>query len=315
MSELNIVGKARGEFHLIVTRANGDVEEATFPNMLLDNAFASSNPILAYCTVGSGTTPPAGTDTQLESRLGSNLSAGGTSEELSATFVGSIATVARKTTMVFSAGGVIGNVSELAIYSSPSIAAGNIVVRALVTDVNGDPTTITLDAGDQLTVEHTLYVDIETRPTPTVMNINGTDHTASIVVGWPEFYTSVGSQTQFGAMNLPGIMLSGSAARFAETINVGSVGSKVRPSTAGAAYATTPTITHDVSTPALGKKTATAAITMATSTQLTGGVSIGGVVYGTTAGNMTTAILFDPPLPKNSTVGYTMRLTATLERV
>jgi hypothetical protein len=312
MSELNIVGKARGEFHLIITRANGNIEETTFKNMLLNNAFTKQGPVLAFCTVGSGTTPPAGTDTQLVSRLGSNISDGAISVELSTTFVGSIATVARKTTMVFSAGGVIGNVSELAIYESSTISASNIIIRTLVTDVNGNPTTITLGAGDQLTVEHTLYVDIETRPTPVVMNINGTDHTVSIVVGWPEFY---GSSTAFNAMFLPGIQTTSNSARFAETINVGSVGSKVRPSIAGvASYATTPTVTNDMSTAALGVKTATATITMATSTQLTGGVSIGGVGYGTNIG-LTTAVLFAPPLPKNSTVGYTIKITATLERV
>lgn len=314
MSELNIVGKARGEFHLIVTRANGDVEEATFPNMLLDNAFASSTPTLTYCTVGSGTTPPAGTDTQLVSRLGSNLSSVGTTVELSTVFVGSVATVARKSTFVFAAGGVVGNVSELALYKSNPISAVNIVVRALVTDVNGDPTTITLGAGDQLTIEHTLYVDIETRPTPTVMNINGTDHTVSIVVGWPEFYAP-STITEFYAMNLPRISTSGGTVRFAEIVSVGDVGSKVRPTYSGATYQVAPAITDDVSTPAAGKKTAKATATIPTSTQLTGGVSIGGVVFGAATSLMTIALLFDPPLPKNSTVGYTMQLTATLERV
>lgn len=313
MNELKIEGKARGEFKLIVTRGDGSKEELKFPNMLLDNSFASVSAVFSYCTAGSGTTPPAGTDTQLVSRLGSNLSSSGSSQELSTTFVGSIATVARKTTMVFAAGGVIGNVSELAIYANNTISAASIRARALVTDVNGDPTTITLEASDQLTVEHTIYVDIETRPTPTVMNIKGTGHTVSVVVGWPEFYTV--SSTDFSATNLPHISNTGGTGRIAEVITVGSVGSKVRPSYSGAQYNATPSISYDNSTPAAGVKKVTTSISIPTSTQLAGGVPIGGIAFGSSAANHTIAVLFDPPLPKNSTVGYTFSLTATLARV
>ncbi|MEJ6520333.1 hypothetical protein PQI64_11310 [Shewanella bicestrii] len=314
MKKLAVNGKARGEFNFIVTKCDGKKEEYKFHNLLLNGAFSQSSRTLNYCTVGTGTNPPTPTDTGLQSRLGSNLSNLGIGSDVPIVWVDSVATVGRKTTFSFNPGEIVGNISELAIYASTSISPSNILIRALIEDINGNPTAITLGSGDQLTIEHTLYVEIETRPTPVVMNINSVSYTVSLIVAYPALYIySPTDPTIISAQNYPELAAASGSATIAQGITVPSVGIIARPDYSGARVNKNPTAEYNLQ-PALGYSEITLSVTMDTGEQLPGNVAIGGMMVGGSISRPTIAVLFDPPLPKNSSVGYKFDITARISR-
>lgn len=143
-----------GEYCLQVRKKTGEVVKDTgfFKNLItnqgLDN-LCGNNQALRYMSVGTGTTAPAITDTQLVNlRAVADLSATGNTaiSSLDTTNNYLIATL----TASFLNGSASGNISEVGVgaYSNGTLLTS----RALVRDANGDPTTITVLSDEDLVV-------------------------------------------------------------------------------------------------------------------------------------------------------------------
>lgn len=148
-----------GEFELIVRSPRGD-RTYLAPNMVLnsglDQAF-QSNDCWKYVQIGTGNTAPAATDTALQSLV---TNTGTVQTAPSATYVaGPPDYVQTSVTFRFAIGAlnsaVSGNFAEVGIGWTTS---GNLFSRALITDVNGNPTTISVLSDEQLDVVYRLRV-------------------------------------------------------------------------------------------------------------------------------------------------------------
>lgn len=169
---------ARGEFSFALKKAGKDelIFEKPSKNLILDyflsavNSKAYTNSVINSMTwgdighftrVGTGSTPPTPSDISLVnpvllSQAGTLHSSGHTYDEENNTIT------SRKVCRTeYAAATQAYNLSEVGVYtsSSPTISPSSpIVSRALITDNQGNPTTITLDVGDILVVFYTLEV-------------------------------------------------------------------------------------------------------------------------------------------------------------
>ena len=160
-----------GEYNIIVRKSDG-TEEATgwFPNLILNQGLnqlgQDASSLLMYASVGTGISVPTDTQTNLDSPIAYS-SAGQSSSTVN---IGS-PTYAGIHTRVYSfpQGSVIGNISEVGIGTTNT--DGSLFSRALILDVNSNPTSITLIAIDQLIIYYRLTM------TPPL-----TDMTGSVVL-------------------------------------------------------------------------------------------------------------------------------------
>ncbi len=311
MSELNIASKLYGKFKFIVTHADGSKSESNeFNNLILNNAFSSTSVSdLSVCAVGTGTTDPTVNDTALVNQVGQTSSTG-TSSAVPTVWAGTLATVGRKNTYSFAPGAVVGNISEVALYTF-SVASVRIGVRTLVKDLSGNPTTIPLTAGDQLSVEYILFVEIETRPAPQILNINGVDYSVQLVVGYPEAYTTTTSR--IGPSNYPFVNATSGGVTIGDTITIPADGDAQRLNTVlGNRTNVTSVLTTDRTVAGEYKDTYSA--TIQTSTQLPATAPIKAVFFRNSDNVCNIAVVFTPSLPKNNTVGYTFKLACKIAR-
>lgn len=144
-----------GEYCLQVRKKTGEVVKDTgfFKNLItnqgLDNICGSDNNALRYMSVGTGTTAPAITDTQLVNlRAVVDINASGNTAitSLDTTNNYLISTL----TASFLNGSASGNISEVGV--GMSYDGTLLTSRALVRDANGDPTTITVLSDEDLVV-------------------------------------------------------------------------------------------------------------------------------------------------------------------
>lgn len=173
-----------GKYKVKILRHGKVRFETEFKN-LLTNTFFGSAKIFAYCSVGSGTTPPEFTDAYLESQIGT-FSAQSIATAKPGTFSGTVLTKSIESVFEFAIGQIVGNISEVAVRQDQT---GPVSSRALIKDAGGTPTTITLTAEDQLIVAHTLFASVETRPNPVVMDIAGVSTTVTTKIFKADIYT------------------------------------------------------------------------------------------------------------------------------
>lgn len=218
----------RGEYNLICARDVGLVSEHVeetgfFSNMVLDNFFTyiASQTAFPYfpnqvksVRVGSGTTAPVATQTTLVSPLASSSggqAAASAYSESAPTVVSNIWSSTITMTFQFGLGQVIGNVSEVG-FALPNASAPTVHTRALVVDGNGNPTSITVTAQDQLTVIYKLTVSVPYTVQTGQVVISGVTYnytaakTATIAMGagaiiWPNgAITTAAYNGAFGAV-------------------------------------------------------------------------------------------------------------------
>lgn len=177
---INKVGM-KGLFTLKVLDRNGRVKvENESPNLIVNawlsqycalsnsrqdannitNAFSQPWSLFNRVKVGTGSATPTLGDTDLQNPLAiANSTAADilqnsyTYDSVSDSFIFTMAK-----TLSFALGAVVGNVSEIGVFSSSS-STGNsspLFSRALVVDALGDPTTIPVTAEDQLVITYTL---------------------------------------------------------------------------------------------------------------------------------------------------------------
>ena len=166
--------KVGGKYKLQVIKADGSIGQETgwFNNLVTDgglDALASNRGLLRYCQVGSGNTTPANGDTALVSRIASAETEHGSGWGYSTT-VGAASSSPyyqyQRLIYTFGTGIAAGNVSEVGVGWA---STGSLYSRALILDINGDPTTITVLSDEQLIVTYEFrFYPIETDQTGSV---------------------------------------------------------------------------------------------------------------------------------------------------
>jgi hypothetical protein len=145
-------------------------------NLILQGKMSSLSAFGTYIHVGTGNNPPLFSDTSLNAFLGSQV--GPAWAESSPVLNGSTYEKEDSTTFTFPVGGVVGNLAELGVSSSPAEAA-DLHTRALFKDGVGDPTTVTVTALDQLVITYFVkkHVTMSTTTLGVILDGNTIDYT------------------------------------------------------------------------------------------------------------------------------------------
>lgn len=127
----------------------------------VENTFSNSWALFNRASVGTGSAAPTLGDTNLQNPLATVNSSTSDVVQNSYTYdsVSDSFIYTMGKTLSFALGAVVGNVSEVGVFSTTSSLSGNsspLFSRALVTDGLGNPTTIAVTAEDQLVVTYTL---------------------------------------------------------------------------------------------------------------------------------------------------------------
>ena len=180
-------GKVGGVYGIKVLRNAGTDKEhledfGESPNMLLDGffeRFASGDlrPDSWSMFVGSGTTPVDATQTQLVSQVGSYSVMSATSNDnvkVGNDYIASSTGVAE-----WSIGAIVGNISEVGARIGTLIGS-TVDSRALIVDLQGNPTTITVTAEDKLVISYMLKYIIPTQQHVSVVDFLGVATTCTL---------------------------------------------------------------------------------------------------------------------------------------
>lgn len=185
---VNFEHRVSGHVELLITRNKGKVEESTesysFQNLVLDSAFdywmgSNLNRLMAnmqQCKVATQTTAPANTTTALSGTVWNSNQASGETRTNNTTVAPYYATASRLYT--FNLGAVVGIIGTVGVHTT----AGNALVHLAtqIKDSNGTPTTITLTAGDQLTVRYSVRWYPPQTPVTGNITLDGVQHTYTI---------------------------------------------------------------------------------------------------------------------------------------
>lgn len=182
---IEIKSELEGIIKLEVIREDGTLKEAAglnvpFKNLItnagLDYVAGNSaiNNCINYCRVGTGSTPPAVTDTTLAAKTGTASPQGSQTNSVQTTTLPYYSQHVRVYT--FGVGAVSGNLTEIGFFSSAS--TGTMWSRALIKDSGGNPTTLTLLATEQLKVTYTVIRYLPATVTGSfTLNTNGVNST------------------------------------------------------------------------------------------------------------------------------------------
>jgi hypothetical protein len=157
MSELHIRPQLAGFYRIVATDADTGEQRVVadwFENLILDAGLnrLGTGGIASHCHVGSGSSTPAVSDTSLQSVVATQGRTGASDGvQNTEPYYGW-----GRYTFRFNAGVAAGNLSEVGIGWSAS--SGSLFSRALIKDVNGDPTTITVLSNEFLDVTYELRI-------------------------------------------------------------------------------------------------------------------------------------------------------------
>lgn len=177
-----------GFFQLSVFGPDGELRRKTgkFQNLITNNGLnaigSGAANVFGYAiSVGTGTTPPTNSDTQLDSFLAYSFTAGpngaNSSNQTSAPYFAEYSVEKE-----FAPGQATGNISEVGFHHSTSGASNgtNLYSRSLVKDGAGNPTTITVLADETLRVTyfHRMYPPVN--DVTGTFDLNGTTHSYTL---------------------------------------------------------------------------------------------------------------------------------------
>lgn len=172
----------RGHFHVELIHARtGLVKQVLdFDNLIVDvglDHFAGglttgNNPPFGadnnfHMAVGTGSTPPATTDTALEAYLAGTNSNGGFGYTEETGNSSNNYTTSRTFTKLFGTAEANGNLTEVGVYSGPN-STYPLFSRALFVDETDTPVAIVKTSEDQLRITYTLYIQFDVTETQQV---------------------------------------------------------------------------------------------------------------------------------------------------
>jgi hypothetical protein len=150
----------KGEYKTVLTKGDGTVVESPwFDNIILNTGLdllgsPTTGTVLGYLRLGTGTSTPAVTQTNVDAFLVTvNNNIGNTYTTTGSPNYHSVGTIGYS----FAQGAVVGNVTELAVGPLAG-STGNCFSRSLIVDNTNTPTALTVTAIDQLTVYYKLTV-------------------------------------------------------------------------------------------------------------------------------------------------------------
>ncbi len=179
-------GKVSGVYGIKVLRNAGTDKEhledfGESPNMLLDGffeRFASGDLGTSnwYMYVGAGADAVLPTQSSLSSQIGAgiNSSNSGTLTQNPTVNEGGQYTTSFTISAEWGIGDIVGNISEVGV-SMGSNRPTNLDSRALISDAQGNPTTITVTSQDKLIVSYTLRYIIPTQQQTSLVDFLGVD--------------------------------------------------------------------------------------------------------------------------------------------
>lgn len=174
--------KVSGHFTLLRKKANTQdvVQILEFDNLITDtglNALGTGG-VVSACFVGSGTAPPAVTDTVLAATVAGTI-----------TKVGSISRAlgpapdywtSESTTFEFAVGTAAGTLTEVGIGWGTYPGSYGLFSHALIVDSGGSPVALTVLSDEILHVTYTLKVYFETADVVDTLTLSGTDYTVTM---------------------------------------------------------------------------------------------------------------------------------------
>ena len=168
----------------VIREKSGIIKKDTgwFPNLILNTgldhygAATHLGTALSYAYVGTGTSTPVATQTQLDNRLGGGSPASRGRSSSASNIAAGIEHedpyyVYRRRRFQFDAGNATGNLTEIGV---GSLTTGlNLFSRALIVDEHGDPTTLTVASDEILRAEYELRVNIPINDVGGVLTLDG----------------------------------------------------------------------------------------------------------------------------------------------
>lgn len=153
----------RGSIKWSVQKEGRTIRESrSYSNLILDQgldfiasyAFADC---FKYCALGSGTVAPVGTDTGLANETNRTNNYAATAESNGATLTNNVFKIFR--TFVFPAHLASATYGEVG-FSPLATTGGNLFSKALLKTSDGDPTTVTINEGETITVRYDLSIEM-----------------------------------------------------------------------------------------------------------------------------------------------------------
>lgn len=163
-----------GEYNIVVNRGDGTTEETGwFKNIILDQGLdriGQSNVVISHCHIGTGTATPTYTQTGLSAYTAGVASSSHTRASAGAPTYASAHTIA----FAFGTGAVIGNMTEIGV--GWAINGNTLFSRALITDANSNPTTLTVTSIDQLTIYYKITLTPSTTTSSGSVTLGGVSY-------------------------------------------------------------------------------------------------------------------------------------------
>lgn len=313
-----------GEQNLQVFKDGKLVRETGFhKNMILDSWFTrlldpSSVKELdalnnAWCCVGTGATAVNATQTTLISFLATAAEVVGGNTFGSNGVISDYKEVWGQRTFDFAEGAVVGNIAEVGTTASATTpnSATEILTRALVVDVNGNPTTIAVTAAEQLRVIHRIITRLPI--TPVTGNVDLTTGGNTVNYAY-DLRIDDGSNTwgRYGFLDNPKYRTGGIAlpSRVDQTLTQNA--NCAAPTTGGTnqSFVGNPSSYTVVSVTKVGLTSSATVEFKVGSANLVGGFQ--GLQGGGTAG---WAIKFTPAIPKTSLNKFRWTMSITFARI
>jgi hypothetical protein len=308
MIHINTKVALSGEYRLVIKRNGEEIDTGWFKNLILNQGLdqlGTNNAVLiGYARVGTGTTAPAVTDTQLEAQVASSqlgpddttiVNSGTPSYTTLSTFE-----------YTFTQGDVIGNISEVGVGWADTGAT--LFSRALIVDGSGTPTTITLTSVDQLTIYYRLNASQPLTDTTSAVTISSVSYPYTIRTAYAASFCGAGTFNYgYGFTRLNTVYIYGDDAALG-AITGSLSGTLVNQSNNGGW-----TFTYPAYTPGSYYRDSTFSIPVNLANPAGG---IGGIVlnWGAYSSSLSNQIVLPTPIPKTNTQVLTITQRFTWAR-
>jgi len=303
-----------GAQNLEVLKNGKVVRETGFHhNLVLDAHFTrlsgglNASAALQGCKVGTGTTAPTVTQTDLVNSIGFKAGADSAVD----TYLGVVDNnhvYKYQRIWTFAEGAVIGNVSEVATSAGSASAATPISTRALVLDPSEQPTSITVNADEQLRITHDMFLYIPAGRSSALFSVTTGGNTTQHLAEWEYANKTIHNLSKFLFGNL---FVAGSSSFHLRltTSTLDFSPTQDSPTTTGNTTSNTGIASTQLS-PLVFESTG-----LFSSTQGNAVGGVGGAMNSSANASTIFAFKFTPPIPKTTLSKLTTKLVTTFVRM